>query len=80
MSKGNAKTPMELNKAYADGYNGDGTKRFQEMCLIMSADSDQYSVIWNDLKNSNLLGTEKYTTITTSAYGVLCCYKKPAPP
>ena len=50
------------------------------MCLIMSADSDQYSGIWNNLKNSTLLGTENYNKTTTAAYNVLCRYKKPEPP
>ena len=60
LAKCNAKTHVELNKAYADGDNEYGTKRFQAICLIVSADSDQYSVIWNDLKNSTLLCTENY--------------------
>ena len=33
---------MELNKDYVDGYEEDNTKRFQEMFIIMSADSYQY--------------------------------------
>ena len=40
LEKCNTKTNMELNKAYMDGYNEDGTKRFQERCLIMSSDLD----------------------------------------
>ena len=63
-----------------DGCDGDGTKRFQAMCLIMSAGSDRYSGIWNDLKNSTLLGKEKYSKPPTAAYNVMCRYKKPAPP
>ena len=50
------------------------------MCLIMSADSDQYSGIWNNLKNLTLLGTDNYPKTTTDTYDVLCRYKKPAPP
>ena len=50
------------------------------MCLIMSADSDRYSGIWNDLNNITLLGTENYPKITAATYDVLCRYKKPAPP
>ena len=38
----NATTHTELNKAYADGDDEYGTKRFQEMCLIMLADLDRY--------------------------------------
>ena len=57
LEKCNTTTHIELNKAYADGDDEDGTKRFQAMCLIMSADSDRYSGIWNDLKNITLLGT-----------------------
>ena len=34
----NATTHTKLNKTYADGENEYGTKRFQEMCLLMSAD------------------------------------------
>ena len=50
------------------------------MCLIMSADSEQYSGIWKDLKNSSLIGTDNYPKTTTTAYNVLCYYKKPSPP
>ena len=67
LAKCNAITHIELNKAYADGDDEDGTKMFQEMCLIMSADSDQFSGIWNNLKNSPLLGTENYKKTTTVA-------------
>ena len=67
---------MELNKAYADGYNEYGTKSFQEMFLIMSAESEQYSWIWNELKNSTLMVTENYPKTTTDAYNVLCSYKQ----
>ena len=58
---------MELNKAYSNGENEDGTKKLQEMCIIMSSDSDQYSGIWNDLHNSNLTETENYSKTTTAA-------------
>ena len=50
------------------------------MCLIISADSERYSGIWNYLKNRTLIGTDKYSKTTTAAYDVLCCYKKPEPP
>ena len=63
-----------------DGDDEDGTKRSYEICLIMSTDLERYSGIWNDLKNSNLLGTDNYPKTTTAAYDVMCCYKKPAPP
>ena len=63
-----------------DGDNKYGTKRFQSIFLIMSADSDRYSGIWNNLKNSTFLVTDSYPKITTAAYNVLCQYKKPAPP
>ena len=68
----NATTQMKLNKAYATGDNEDGTKRFQEMCLTLSAESERYSGIWNDLNNITLLGTENYLKTTTVAYYVLC--------
>ena len=45
----------------------------------MSADSDRYSGIWYDLNNITLLGTYNYPKNTTSAYDVLCRYKKPTP-
>ena len=80
LEKCNAITHIELNKYYADGDDEDGTKTFQEMCIIMSTDLDQYSGIWNNLKTSTLLGTENYTKTKTAAYNVLCCHKKPAPP
>ena len=50
------------------------------MCLIISAGLERYSGIQNDLKNSTLLGTDNYPKITTSAYGVLCRYKKTEAP
>ena len=40
LEKCNATTQTEPNKAYADGDDEDGTKRFQEMCLIVSVESD----------------------------------------
>ena len=50
------------------------------MCLIMSADSNKYSGIWNKLKNNTLIGTYKYPKTTTAAYDAQCCCKKPSPP
>ena len=50
------------------------------MCLIMSADSDRYSGIWNYLKNTTLLGKDNYPKNRTAAYDVLCRYKKLSPP
>ena len=50
------------------------------MCIIMSADLERYSGIWNDLNNITLLGTNNYPKTTTAAYDVLCRYKKMAPP
>ena len=79
LAKCNAKTHTELNKAYADGDYEDGTKRFQVMCLIISADSDRYSWIWNNLKNITFLGTDNYQKTTTDAYDVLFHFKKLAP-
>ena len=49
------------------------------MCLIMSADSDQYSGIWNNPNNSTVLGTYNYPKTRTAAYDVLYHYKKLAP-
>ena len=40
LEKQNAINHVELNEACAYGYDEDGTKRFQEMCLIISSDSD----------------------------------------
>ena len=80
LEKCNTTTHMELNKAYATGDNEYGTKRFQEMCLIISSDPDRYSGIWNDPKNITLLGTENYPKNTTAAHNVLCHYNKMSPP
>ena len=65
LEKCNTTTHIELNKSYLNGDNEDITKRFQAMCLIMSAESDRYSGIWNDLKNSTLLGIDNYPKTTT---------------
>ena len=70
---------MEINKAYVNGDDEDGEKSFEAMCLIMSADSDQYSEIWDNLNNSTLLGTYNYPKTRTAAYDVLYHYKKLAP-
>ena len=67
LEKCNATTYIELNKTYADGDDEVGNKRFQSMCLIISADSDQYSCIWNYLNKSTILGTENYPKTTTVA-------------
>ena len=80
LEKCNATTHMELNKAYADENDGDITKRFQALCLIVYSESDRYSGIWNDLKNSTLTGTEKYPKTPTAIYHVLYHYKKLMPP
>ena len=80
MEKCNATTHKELNKDYASWYDKYGTKRFQAMSLILSADSEQYSGIWNDLNNSTLLVIDNYPKPKTAAYILLCRYKKPALP
>ena len=41
LSKCNATTHIELNKSNANGDDKDGTKKFKEMCLTMTADSDR---------------------------------------
>ena len=71
---------MEINKAYENGDNEDGIKRFHAMCIIMSAESDRQSGIWKDLKNSTLMDIDNYPKNTTAAYDVLCRYKKTEPP
>ena len=40
LEKCNTTTHMELNKPYTNGDNEDRTKRLQEICLIMSSESD----------------------------------------
>ena len=80
MEKCNTTTHIKLNKSYVDGANEDGAMRFQAMCIILSADSDGYSSIWNNLKKITLLGIDKYPKTTTAAYNVMCHYKKPVPP
>ena len=72
MENFNTTTHMELNRSYADRDNDDGTKRFQAMCIITPAESEQYSGIWNNLKNSTLMGIGNYPKTTTAAYNVLC--------
>ena len=51
----------------------DGTKIFQAICLMMSADSEWYLGIWNDPKNITLLGTDIYPKTTTDVYNILRC-------
>ena len=62
------------------GDNDNDTNIFQAMCLLMLADSELFSGIWNNLKNNTLLVTEKDPNTPTAAYDVLCGYKEPAPP
>ena len=63
-------------KKYIHGRgNYDGSKRFQDMCLIMSDNSELFSGVCNDFNNNTLLGTDNF-----GAYGVLCQYKNPTPP
>ena len=45
VEKCNATAHLELNKAYENGDNEDGTEKFKEMCLIISADSERLSGI-----------------------------------
>ena len=68
---------MELNKTYTGGDNDNGTKSFQEMCLLMSAYSVWYSGIWDELKNSTILGADNYPKTPTAAYYIFLRYKKP---
>ena len=77
--KYNPKKNMELNKTYAGRGDKDSTKRFQEMFPKTSVESERYSGIWNDLKNSTLMGTYKYQRTPFSVYTVLCRYKKITP-
>ena len=72
-------TSVEIKKTYSGGGDEDGTKRFQEMYNIMSADFGRCSGIWNFLNNNNLLCEDTYPRTTTDAYDVLCHYKKPTP-
>ena len=79
LAKWNGITHTELNKTYTGGDNEDGTKSFQSVCLITSAESYWYSGIWENLKNITLLGTDNYPKTTTTTYDILCRYKKPTP-
>ena len=74
--KCNTTNHVELNKTYECGGDEDSTERFQAMWLITSSNSEWYSGIWNDLNNTTLLGTDNYPITKTSAYDVLCRYKK----
>ena len=80
LEKCNATTYMELNKTYMRGDEKYGTKKFQAMCLIISADLDQYSGIWNNHKNITLMETDIYPKTTPDACDILCCYKETIPP
>ena len=55
LSKCTAKTHVDLNKTYVGGDYHNGTNRFQLMCLLMLDNSEQYSGMWNELKNSTFL-------------------------
>ena len=68
LAKWNATTHMEINNTYTGEDGEGGAQRFQEMCLIVSAEYEWYSGIWNNLNNITLLGTEKYPRTTTAAY------------
>ena len=71
---------MELNRTHTVGRDDDGTKKFQSMCLLMMDYSELLSVMWYDLKNNTLLGTENCSNTPTGAYDVLCQYNKLTPP
>ena len=79
LAKCTATTQMELNKTYTRGNNYNVTKRFQDMCLLMSDNYEQYWGIWGDLKNATLMGREKYSNTPTTAYNMLFHYKHPTP-
>ena len=64
-------THVELNKTYVGGDDDNSIKRFQEMCLLVSANFEQYSGIWYGLNKSNLLGTDNYPNNPTAAYDLL---------
>ena len=72
-------TQMELNKTYTRGNNYNVTKRFQDMCLLMSDNYEQYWGIWGDLKHINLLGMENFPKTPTAAYDVLWRYNNTEP-
>ena len=79
IEKFTATTHMKLNKTYAVGKDDNVTKRFQDMCLILSADCELYSGTWFYLNNITLLVTENDPNTPTSAYDVLSRYKKLTP-
>ena len=79
LAKFTTKKHVELNNTYPGGDNINSTKRFQAMCLLISADSERYSGTWDDLKNSTLLGKWNYPNNPTTAYGILCPWNKPEP-
>ena len=70
---------MELNKTYPGGYDENITKRFQAIRLLWSAYYKRYLGIWDELKNSKIMGTENYPKTPTAAYDIFCRYKKPEP-
>ena len=54
------------------GNTGDSAKRFYDMCLLIFAESEKLSDLWNDLKNNTILGMEYYPNIPTATYKSLC--------
>ena len=66
---------MELNKTYVGGNNDNITNRFQVIGLLVPDYSEKYSVIWYDLNNSTLLGTDNYPNNPTANYDIFCRYK-----
>ena len=62
------------------GDNDNRAKRFQDMCLFMSNDSERFSGIWNDLDNNTLMNIENYPKTPDTANDVLCLHRNLTPP
>ena len=56
------------------------TKSFQNMCLLMSTKSKQFSGIWYDLKNNTRPGTYNFPKTLISANSIFCWCKNTKPP
>ena len=59
--------------------NKEDRKRMDAMCLIKTADPQQFYHLWNELENGAILGdsTDMHPNTIAKAYGVLCKYKSP---
>ena len=60
LEKFTATTHTELNRTYEGGGDNDddGTRRFQEMCLLIPANSERFSGLCSGINNNAPLGID----------------------